>query len=331
MQTYAALDGVHLALTDDGVTERLTDRDLECVAAHPGRPDRVFAGTFESGLHRSTDAGSSFRRVGDSIDSDAVTAVAVHPDDPDEVWAGTEPSAVYRSTDGGVTFDRVEGLLDVPSREAWSFPPRPETHHVRWLTIDPHDPDRVFVAVEAGALVVTPDRGETWLDRPEGSRRDTHTLATHPDAPGRVYAAAADGYAESTDHGATWTHPQSGLDHRYVWSVAVDPGDPDTVLVSAASGAGDAHGHGGPGSATSYVYRRRGDRDWERLAADDLPTGEGVRRPVLASGTAPGHLWALTNRGLYRTRDAGDSWDRVDRRWPARYERQSGRGLAVTD
>ncbi|MFB6120996.1 MAG: WD40/YVTN/BNR-like repeat-containing protein [Halobacteriaceae archaeon] len=331
MPTYVALRSAVISLSDDGATERLTDEDVECVAAHPKRPDRVFVGTFESGLQRSTDAGAEFRRIGESIDSDAVTAVAVHPDDPDEVWVGTEPSAVYRSTDGGASFDRVEGLLDVPSRSEWSFPPRPDTHHVRWLEVDPHDPDRVYVAVEAGALVVTPDRGETWLDRPEGSRRDNHSLATHADAPGRVYSAAGDGYAESDDYGASWHHPQSGLDHRYVWSVAVDPGAPDTVFVSAASGAGDAHGHGGVDQAESYVYRRRGDGDWTRVGGDGLPTGGGVLRAVLASGTDAGDLYALTNHGLYRTRDAGDSWDRLGLRWPARYERQSPRGLVVTD
>jgi len=330
MPTYAALRNAVLSVTEGGTVERLTDRDVECLAAHPDHPDRVFVGTFESGLQRSTDAAGSFRRVGESIDSDAVTAVAVLPEDPEEVWVGTEPSAVYRSTDGGATFDRVEGLLDVPSRSEWSFPPRPETHHVRWLAVDPHDPDRVYVAVEAGALVVTPDRGATWLDRPEGSRRDNHSLATHADAPGRVYSAAGDGYAESTDYGESWAHPQSGLDHRYVWSVAVDPGDPDTVLVSAASGAGDAHGHGGPDRAESYVYRRRGD-SWTRVGGDGLQTGEGVLRAVLAPGSADGEVSALTNHGLFRTSDAGDSWARVDLRWPARYERQSARGLVVTD
>jgi photosystem II stability/assembly factor-like uncharacterized protein len=328
MPTYAALDGAVLAIRGDETTERLTDADLECVAAHPDRPDRVFVGTFERGLQRSSDGGRSYRRVGDTVESDAVTAIALHPDDPDEVWVGTEPSAVYRSTDGGDTFDRVEGLLDVPSADEWSFPPRPDTHHVRWLAVDPHDPERVYVAVEAGALVVTPDAGDTWLDRPPGSRRDNHALATHADAPGRVYSAAGDGYAESEDYGESWAHPQSGLGHRYVWSVAVAPDDPDTVLVSAASGASAAHGHGGVENAESYVYRRRGD-EWTRLDERGLPTGEGVLRPVIAPGAEGEALYALSNRGLYRTTDAGESWRQLPVRWPGRYERQSARGLVA--
>jgi len=74
---------------------------------------------------------------------------------------------------------------------------------------------------------VTPDGGETWVDRPEGSRRDTHALATHPDAPDRVYAAAGDGFAESHDRGDSWRVVDRGLGHGYVWGLAVDPGDRD--------------------------------------------------------------------------------------------------------
>src|SRR5205085_1369558 len=40
--------------------------------------------------------------------------------------------------------------------------------------------DRVFVAIEAGALVRTFDGGRTWRDRVRGGPYDTHTAVTHP-------------------------------------------------------------------------------------------------------------------------------------------------------
>jgi len=327
---YAATDDALLVATGAGddwaATEALADAPtgrLQAVAASPDAPERVLVGTFEAGLQRSTDGGETFERVGGAIESDAVTAVAVGPHDPEEVWAGTEPSAVYRSTDGGASWEAVGGLTDLPSAGMWSFPPRPHTHHVRWLEPSPHDPGRLYVAVEAGAFVYTDDGGATWHGRPPGSRRDVHTLATHPDAPGRVYAAAGDGYAESTDGGESWTHPQAGLDHRYVWSVAVDPADPDAVVVSAASGAHRAHGS--PGEA--YLYRRAGDR-WERLDRE-VPTGEGARRAVLTAGREAGELYACNDHGLYRTADAGDSWARLPVEWPDRFHEGNCRGLAV--
>ncbi|QPV61962.1 hypothetical protein I7X12_14540 [Halosimplex litoreum] len=343
---YAALDdrvlvvhGASAADADYTADERLVGRDLQCVAASPERPDRAFVGTVESGVHRTADGGDTWDRVAPDID-DHVTALAVSPHDADVVWAGTEPSAVYRSTDGGDSWTALPPLTDLPSESEWSFPPRPHTHHVRWLEPDSHDPERLYVAIEAGALVRTADAltataadgtdgAETWEDRPEGARYDNHTLATHSDAEGRVYTAAGDGYAQSEDGGDTWSYPQEGLGHRYVWGLAVPRADPDTVVVSAASGARSAHS---VSSAEAYVYRttnagRDEPTEWHR-AMEGLPEPAGTVRPLLAAAGGS-VLFALNNRGLYRSADAGGSWGRVPLRWPDGYEDQTPRGLAV--
>ncbi|WP_440007652.1 WD40/YVTN/BNR-like repeat-containing protein [Halomicrococcus sp. SG-WS-1] len=292
----------------------------ECVAA---TGSTVFCGTFDDGLYRSTDGGESFERVGEETVGERVTSLSVGPDGT--VWAGTEPSAVYRSGDDGETWTEKEGLTDLPSASEWSFPPRPHTHHVRWIEPTPDDPDHLYVGIEAGGLVQTRDGGETWEDRVPGARRDNHSLTTHPDVPERAWAAAGDGYAETDDGGATWDHPQDGLGHRYCWSVAVDPGDPDTVLLSSASGPRSAHN---ADAAESYVYRKR-DEEWARL--DGLPTGEGVLRAVLAAGSDAGEAYAANNRGLFRTGDAGTTWSRLSVDWPAAFESRTVRGLAVVD
>ncbi|WP_123538671.1 WD40/YVTN/BNR-like repeat-containing protein [Halosimplex salinum] len=329
---YAALDD-RLLVVHDGAdewtaSERLVGRDFESVAASAERPERAFAGTVESGIQRTTDGGDTWERVAPDID-DRVTALLVSPHDPDTVWAGTEPSAVYRSTDGGDSWASLPPLSDLPSESQWAFPPRPHTHHVRWLESDPTDSQRLYVAIEAGALVRTDDGGETWQDRPDGARRDNHTLATHPDAEGRVYTAAGDGYAQSEDGGDTWDYPQDGLGHRYVWGLAVPRSDPDTVVVSAANGPRSAHS---VSTAEAYVYRttnvgRDEATEWD-LAMDGLPEARGTVRSVLAAAGGP-TLFALNNRGLYRSTDAGASWGRIDIEWSDDYESQTPRSLAV--
>lgn len=315
-------------VADWTATERLVGHDCECVAASADRPDRAFAGTADSGVQRTTDGGDTFESV--ARFGDRVTALAVDPSDPDLVWAGTEPSAAYRSTDGGDSWEPLTGLTELPSAPEWSFPPRPDTHHVRWIEPDPRDSDRLSVAIEAGALVRTTDGGDSWQDRPAGAPRDAHTLATHPDRPGRVYAAAGDGYAQSPDGGETWSYPQSGLDHRYVWSLAVPEADPGTVVVSAAGGSRTAHF---PDAARSYVYRtagadRAGDEPRWHRAMDGLPDPERTVRPLLAAAGGSA-LYALSNRGLFVSTDAGASWERVPAAWPEAYERLVPHGLAV--
>ena len=96
----------------------------------------------------------------------------------------------------------------LPSSSEWSFPPRPETHHVRWIACHPLEPERLWVAIEAGALVSTIDGGRTWRDRVPGGPWDTHELAIHRKAPDTLRVSAGDGYYESYDAGATWHSPQ---------------------------------------------------------------------------------------------------------------------------
>ncbi|MDQ2050678.1 hypothetical protein RBH26_09275 [Natronolimnohabitans sp. A-GB9] len=337
------MDTVYVALRDrllassssrDGAdssrtTTRLEGCDLECLAGTATRPEqkRVFVGTFEDGLFRVRGRKPSdltVERLETDFVSEAVTAVAVSPHDPDVVYAGTEPSRVYRSTDGGDSWRQLTGLTDLPSAEEWAFPPRPHTHHVRCLAVDPGDPDRLYVGIEAGAFVYSDDGGETWHERPDGSRRDNHTLATHPDREGRVYTAAGDGYAVSDDGGEHWDLPQRGLEHTYCWGLAVDPADPESVIVSSASGASRAHT---AERAESYVYRRTDDESWDRLERGGLPTGEGVVRAVFDTTDEDGVVYAVNNRGLFVTDDFGDSWECVGIEWDESLEAQTPRGV----
>ena len=348
----ATSDGVCVVNPETGRASEpaLTDETLQCLAAST---DAVFVGTFDAGLQRaptppadgraptppadgrapsesSTDGVrppylDGFERV-DDFQADAVTAVRIDPRDG-TVWAGTEPSTVSRSTDGGETWIDASDLTTLESADEWAFPPRPHTHHVRWLEPAP-DRSRWYAAIEAGALLRTPDEGATWRDRVPSGPRDTHTITTHPDRPASAWVAAGDGYAETTDGGDSWQYPTDGLDHTYCWSVATPPDDPDTVLVSAAHSARRSHT---ASQADTYVYRRDRTADrWERLTDRGLPTGEGVTRYVLTRGTEPGELFAVSNRGVFHTTDAGDSWRAVvGDDWPDEFRQSNARGIAV--
>ncbi len=297
------------------VEEHLKSKSPESLAVDPGNPTRVFSGTSGSGLWRSDDAGRTWVPVGVGISLAEITAVAVSSPEPGVVYAGTEPSAVFRSDNGGETWTELSGLQTLPSAPTWSFPPRPETHHVRWIETDPAVAGRAFVAIEAGALVRTLDGGRTWLDRARGGPIDTHTAATHKMAPDRLYSAAGDGYFESADAGDSWTRSVQGLHHRYLVGVAVDPADPDTVIVSAASSPFVAYR---PRNAEAYVYRKTAGRPFE-LAMEGLPHSRGST--VSRFTTHPderGVIYAANNHGLFRSPDAGRTWKALEVPGPQR-------------
>lgn len=262
---------------------------------------RAWCGTARNGVLRSDDGGRSWRAAG--LEGAHVMTVVSSPSEPDVVWLGTEPSALYRSDDGGEGWRRIEGLDALPSSPEWAFPPRPDTHHVRWIAPHPHEPGRLWVAIEAGALVMLRG-GRDWLDRVEGGPYDTHELAVHPQRPDTLRVSAGDGYCESSDAGRTWSRPRDGLDVAYLRSVAIDPGDPDAVVVSAASGPRTAYV---AGRSDGRVYRREGTGTWRRVT-NGWPDDPSTIAPLLRAGSAPGRLWAADERGLHRSDDGGRTW-----------------------
>jgi hypothetical protein len=319
---------------DPGHTSRrLEGMHVSGVAIDPCRPERVYCGTYDRGLWRSIDGGESWEQTGGAtIANSHIQSVAVSSVEETSgtgvVFAGTEPSELYRSDDGGDTWRELAGMRRLPSSSTWSFPPKPQTHHVRWITPHPTMSGQVFVAIEAGALVQSPDGGETWRDRVEGGPYDSHTVLIHPERPDRVISAAGDGFFESVDRGLTWRQPQDGLPWRYCWGLAVDANDPDLVLMSISPNPMRGHGH--RGVARSTIVRRRGNSDWQ-VVTDGLPDPEGTTLSVLVAGPGnSGAFYAANNTGLYQSSDTGDSWTRMDVPWNDDYLDQRPNALAIS-
>ena len=163
---------------------------VQCVAANHAH---ALVGTRERGALVSADAGRTWRQI--DLPEPNVLSVAISAADG-ALYAGTEPSRLFVARDGG-SWTELEALQDIPSRERWSFPPRPWTHHVRCIAPDPHRAERLLVGIELGGLMYTEDGGVSFSDHRPGAKRDAHSLAWHPRAPDRAYQAAGDGAAWS--------------------------------------------------------------------------------------------------------------------------------------
>jgi hypothetical protein len=226
--------------------------------------------------------------------------------------------------------DRTARIDRPPFRTGLVVSVTPRDPHVRAINADPHDSDRIYVSIEQGAFVQFTPSARAWHDRIPGSPRDVHTFVLHPDAPERVYAAdglgfvfPGLGYYESTDDGETWTTPNEGLDHQYLWGLAVDP---DRVLVSAAASPQAAHV---PEVSESYIYRRESNGTWVQCAAGS-PAPEETCIPVLETNEAEsGVFYARTDGGIYRSADRGVTWTRLDIEWEAAADSPGRRGPTV--
>jgi hypothetical protein len=269
----------------------LDDVEPQCVAADG---ETVLVGTRGDGLRVSLDAGTTWEPV-DLPESD-IFSVAIGQSDG-ALYAGSEPSRLFVSRDGA-NWSELEALQEIPSRENWSFPPRPWTHHVRWIAPDPQRAERVLVGIELGGLMYTDDGGASFSDHRTGAKRDTHNIAWHPSKAGRAYEAAGDGAAWSRDGGQTWEAADEGRDLRYCWALAVDPVDPEHWYVSAADGPFTAHSGR---DAVGRLYRWEDGWRALPLPSDSMPYALLASDGDLLAGMADGHL--------LRSSDAGESWE----------------------
>jgi photosystem II stability/assembly factor-like uncharacterized protein len=259
--------------------------------------DRVIVGTRGTGALLSSDGGERWDRV--ELPEPDVFSVAISPADG-ALYAGTEPSRLFVLRDG-TEWTELESLQDIPSRERWSFPPRPWTHHVRWIAPDPHRPERLLVAIELGGVMLSEDGGESFSDHRTGAKRDAHAITWHPLAEGRAYEAAGDGAAWSADGGESWSALDAGRALGYCWALAADPDDPDRWYVSAAPGPLQAHSGE---RAYGQLYR------WEGGAWRSLPV-PGESMPYALATTSDELVCGMADGRVLRSRDRGESWDEL--------------------
>ena len=326
--------------------ECLYEKQPTRLAFDPLKPNLIYCSTRNDGLWRSENNGKHWEKIGEShlsserninggLPSSKITSVAVSPvrnvEGNSVIYAGTEPSMLFYSEDRGRTFQEFKGIQTLPSKKDWAFPPRPYTHFVRWITPSYSKKDHLAISIEAGAVLRTTDHGETWMDRPEKSPIDVHTLLTHPKTPERLYAANGDGasnkeraYAESADEGRNWKYMSEGLEeHPYLYNMVLHPENPNDRIVSASKNASAAHG----ARRYSTVYRKIGEEPWRELAKG-LPRVQAYTHHLANDPDKTGAFYAFNNYGIYYLADGKKVWEKTSIPWEA-YKNQRAYCFAV--
>jgi photosystem II stability/assembly factor-like uncharacterized protein len=91
-----------------------------------------------------------------------------HADEPDALYCGVEPAALFKSTDAGETWALVKGLYDHPHRSQWM--PGGGGLCLHTILPDPSNKKRMHVAISTGGVYRTDDGGENWQPRNVGVR-----------------------------------------------------------------------------------------------------------------------------------------------------------------
>jgi hypothetical protein len=248
------------------------------------------------------------------------------PSEPDVVWAGTEPAALFRSEDGGVTFSLVEPLWEHPTREQWHPGGGGECLHT--VIQDPHDPDRVAVAVSAAGFFRSFDRGQSWEPAnrnirapflPEGSQfpefgQCVHKVTMHPSRPDRLYLQHHFGVYRSDDFGGSWTDIGEGLPADFGFPVVVHPERPDTVFLLPLTADIDRT----PVEHRYQVFRTDdAGETWQGFSKGlpEAPVHSSVLRDAMCA-TPAGVFFGTRDGEVYGSQDDGETWSLIARHLP---------------
>jgi photosystem II stability/assembly factor-like uncharacterized protein len=90
------------------------------------------------------------------------------------LFVGAEACGIFESRDGGKTFSLVSTLDGQPGREKWNDPANqpPGNLGISQTTQDPDDPDHWWAIVQGHSLFETTDNAKTWAPRNKGLRAD---------------------------------------------------------------------------------------------------------------------------------------------------------------
>ena len=169
---------------------------IQALAAHPRRPQTVFAGG-DTGVFVSHDGGARWERIGADECLPTIWSLTIDPMDPDILFAGTRPAAVYRSRDGGRRWEKL--AVDIAPECSIGVP------FVTSVVVDPDDHRIVWAGVEIDGVFRSLDGGDTWTRLKTGLYDpDIHAVTIATTQPKRLYVSTAREVFISENLGETW-------------------------------------------------------------------------------------------------------------------------------
>jgi len=313
------LTGVYRSTNAGQSWEKISDQvNVESLALDPRTHDRIYVGTWRQGI-RTDDGGKTWKLIngGMVLDTD-MFAITLDRENPDDIWVAT-CGWVYNTTNRGELWTRYRDGFD--------------NRRIHDVEVDPCDHQRVYAGSVAG-LYRTEDRGKSWY-RVSDESLVVNNIALHPQRPHRiVLGVEGDGVYVSDDDAKTFTRSCDGLRNLTITTIAADPARPKRVYASVVFGGSSSGIYVSDDAALTWrklsttavppvlslvvnadgfvagtekgFYRSADGIEWTQSA----PVNKPLRAEKVLRYNAQ-RYFAATSEGVFTSRDAGASWERL--------------------
>jgi len=277
----------------------------------PVDPNIIYAGTYNSGIFKSTDGGMNWTTKGLENTFDVI-AIAIDPSNPEILYASTETDyGLFKSVDGGNSWTNI------------GF----DYHNVFSIAIDPLQPSWVYVGTDLNDCIwLSTDGGENWtpLLIPQGGGIHWKILVL-PDSMPTIYVLYGcmiregnpGGIRKSTDGGTHWTIVNNGLGEPPIFGLDLtfDPNQPNVLYVTVASEI--------DGVFKDRLFKTTDAcSTWNVIGEAYLPQG-AFFNSIAIDPSKPNILYItlypyrVSNPGgVYKSMDAGKTWTRMNKGLP---------------
>ena len=245
------------------------------IAIHPTDRSIWYVAAGSGGVWKTVNAGTTWKPIFDQQPSYSIGCLILDPSNPEIVWVGTGENVSGRHVGWG---DGVYRSRD--GGASWQRMGLEDSQHIGKIVVDPRDGNVVLVAAE----------GPLWS---AGGQR---------------------GLFKTTDGGQTWKQVLAIDENTGVTDVEFDPRNPDVLYAASYQRRRTVWAllAGGPGSG---IHKSTDNGEsWRRLE-NGLPQGELGKIALAVSPADPDVVYATIEaaaeqKGFYRSRDRGGSWER---------------------
>jgi hypothetical protein len=195
---------------------------LTALAIDSYNPNRVFIGTAEGEILKSTDEGNSWLAI---FREDYVIDIVIDPYDTRIIYTGTQKKGLFKTLDTGDNWQSLgEGLKSYTG-----------SHQYRRLIYDTASTDSLILISKFGMLK-TRNGGNSWEIvnlLPAHKTTNILAVAVNPKNSNELYYVTANSLVKTVDGGLTWSSKQLPY-NRQTNDIIINPEKPEIVYFATA-------------------------------------------------------------------------------------------------